>query len=436
MYKLFIFTISIFVALNAQAQRSEAPYNLRIGKPFPEFRLRDVLYYSKKDISLIDFRGHWVVLDFWNRYCTNCITEMPHLSQLADTFLNKVQFLLIGYTGSNYFKTSDDKVIRNLFEKVRKKYALHLPIAFDSILYNHLKVSGLPFIVVIDPVGIVRGVTYGIQQTDINNLIDGKLLHLPDVRLEAKYNQNLPLLTYGNGGPDSGFLFRSLLSEWNPSLPDLTPAGIEKLHNNRFEVMRKSVDLLYKYAYLGKLYITCDDSLYGKVYPFLVLNVRDSSLFQPNWETGKNLFCYSITVPTKKIDRCFIMTAMQRDLQNYFGYKIEIESRMMPYWSLVSMDNTASKLRTKGGESQIKNLSHGGFTCTNCSISNLITVLSGYFQNDSPFLDDTGIKSNIDISIDALLPDFDDFNAALQRYDLRLIKNKKEMKVIVVKDQD
>src|SRR6185437_13710976 len=50
------------------------------GKPAPNFSLVDL---SGKKVTLADFKGHPLVLNFWGTYCDPCKIEMPWLEAFS-----------------------------------------------------------------------------------------------------------------------------------------------------------------------------------------------------------------------------------------------------------------------------------------------------------------------------------------------------------------
>lgn len=172
--------ISCAIVLLITTASTKAQTNIipEVGKPMPEFTLTDVHYFAKKKVSLNDFKGKWLILDCWNRYCGVCLRAMPKINKLQDKFKDRVRFIMVGYNGSQYTKKSDDKAIRKLFEMNRKNENLKLSIAYDSLLFHRFDIWPTPYIIVIDPSGVVKGITYKLTEENINDLIEGKQVSL------------------------------------------------------------------------------------------------------------------------------------------------------------------------------------------------------------------------------------------------------------------
>jgi cytochrome c biogenesis protein CcmG/thiol:disulfide interchange protein DsbE len=57
----------------------------RIGTPAPDFTIQD----ADRKVTLSQFRGDVVVLNFWATWCTTCTEELPSLMQLQSRLRDK-----------------------------------------------------------------------------------------------------------------------------------------------------------------------------------------------------------------------------------------------------------------------------------------------------------------------------------------------------------
>jgi cytochrome c biogenesis protein CcmG, thiol:disulfide interchange protein DsbE len=57
----------------------------RIGNPAPDFSVQD----SERKVTLSQYRGQVVVLNFWATWCPPCVEETPSLIQMNDRLKDK-----------------------------------------------------------------------------------------------------------------------------------------------------------------------------------------------------------------------------------------------------------------------------------------------------------------------------------------------------------
>jgi thiol-disulfide isomerase/thioredoxin len=71
---------------NAIQDRIKAGKIMSSGGPVPDFSKLDV---NGKTVSLSQFRGKYVLLDFWGSWCAPCRQAMPHLKELYTAYQSK-----------------------------------------------------------------------------------------------------------------------------------------------------------------------------------------------------------------------------------------------------------------------------------------------------------------------------------------------------------
>lgn len=86
------------LALLAACHGGRPPH---IGETAPDFTITD----SQRTVTLSQFRGRPVVLNFWGSWCAPCVEEMPSLVQLQKIIGDKVVVLAVSVD-------SDDKAFK------------------------------------------------------------------------------------------------------------------------------------------------------------------------------------------------------------------------------------------------------------------------------------------------------------------------------------
>ena len=105
--------------------------NVQIGKVAPEFSLPDTAGVS---VSLSDFRGKYVLLDFWASWCPPCRRENPNVVKAFNEYKDK------------NFTIADDNLAWTHLSDL--KY-------WDSEIPALYGVRGIPANVLLDPDGVI-----------------------------------------------------------------------------------------------------------------------------------------------------------------------------------------------------------------------------------------------------------------------------------------
>ena len=428
-----LLTVVSLVLRCAYAQNGESGVPA-IDKPLPPFELKHVTHFSKSSVTNQDFHGKWLVMDFWFTGCSSCIKAMPKIDAMQRDYVDVVQFLLVGKNDQKF-----NKNIVELYEKLRAKMNLSLASAYDSLIFEQWRIWSMPLVIVVDPQGIVKLITHDLTPEKLLSVMRGK-------------SQD------GNGTTtrgEDGTLFSSEISSWNPGGEN--PAyAIYRLNNTldhlslyHVEVNRADLATLflfsqtgYPYGYipLGQLQHVkaMEAKFFGNFYPTPILEVKDSSLFRYDFESGKNIFNYKMRMGDKRLDSAKALAAMQTDLSQYFGLSATIEKRSLPVLKLVAYPGAAEKLRSRGRDFYLsaEGASGGpaGFTATNLPMKRLLPLLMAY-QSDvyKRYFDETGLDINIDIQIDALMTDLGQIRKELNKYGLDLVSGPREFSAVVIR---
>ncbi len=129
----------------------EAEYNkllaLTPGNPAPDFTLTDI---NGETVSLSDFRGKVVYLDFWASWCGPCMREVPHAKELKKRMAdqNDLVFLYVSID-------TDEQAWRNTVAE-HQMQGVHLNVSGARegapVLYN---VKGVPTFFIIGRDGMI-----------------------------------------------------------------------------------------------------------------------------------------------------------------------------------------------------------------------------------------------------------------------------------------
>lgn len=160
---LFLLTFSLAncVSQDSATRGKSSALNEKLA---PDFTLRDL----KGDwVTLSDFRGQPVVLNFWATWCAPCRAEIPHLEALYKKY--KDQGLIVFGVNS---ETDYMKVKR--FAAPRISYTVLLDGNTQTQGYD---VRGIPCTYYIDRKGIVRSRSVGFGSGD-EALIEKKIKEL------------------------------------------------------------------------------------------------------------------------------------------------------------------------------------------------------------------------------------------------------------------
>lgn len=112
-----------------------------------------------KKVSLSDFRGKWVIIDFWGSWCPWCIKGFPGLKEAYAQYKPELEVLGVA---------CNDKP--DAWEKALKKYELpwvnvYNPDTNGGKILENYAVEGFPTKVIVSPEGKIKNITSGEDPT-------------------------------------------------------------------------------------------------------------------------------------------------------------------------------------------------------------------------------------------------------------------------------
>jgi thiol-disulfide isomerase/thioredoxin len=139
---------------------SDAPDKLSPlrGKPAPALSLKDL---DGKQVTLSDFKGHPLFINFWGTYCAPCKFEMPWLEEFSKKY-SAAGFRVIGIT-------YDSEVGKDTISKDVRKLGVTYPILLSDPKAEKDYLSDsevLPMSFYVDKTGKIIEVTAGAGSKD------------------------------------------------------------------------------------------------------------------------------------------------------------------------------------------------------------------------------------------------------------------------------
>ncbi len=133
----------------------------------PDFTLKDL---SGNTVSLKDYRGQIVLLDFWATWCVPCRKSIPELVELRKKYKSK-EWVILGLSIDDP-KYWDNKYVAD-FSKKRLKINYKVLRADKKVIKDYLgaKPAGIPILFVIDREGMIVDKVLGFAPGEAERLL-------------------------------------------------------------------------------------------------------------------------------------------------------------------------------------------------------------------------------------------------------------------------
>ena len=117
----------------------------------PELRGRGWLNTGGRELSVSDFRGRFLVLDFWTFCCVNCLHVLDEMRPLEEKYADEL--VVVGVHSPKFVHEADPVALAQAVER----YSVHHPVLDDPelVTWQAYTARAWPTLVVVDPEGYV-----------------------------------------------------------------------------------------------------------------------------------------------------------------------------------------------------------------------------------------------------------------------------------------
>ncbi len=403
---------------------------LNVGDTLPSISFKNVFNNPGASISLNDYRGKLIILDFWNKWCIGCINSFPEMEKLQKNFGNKIKIFLV--------TTDSNEAVRQLFRRVKLP---SLPIITgDTLLTNMFPHMTVPHHVWINSEGIVQFITDGYNTTEnnIEKVLVGNKLTLNVKKEVNDFNHDVPFWQEGNGRLQkyvTGYSFAMKRIEENTSTNwSMSKDSVNKVIG--FKFLNISLLELYKMAFGYSIYY----SPYKHINRVVFDVPRKRNDFKPptnydslnEWDKN-NLVCFESKWMAVKDTLAF--KHLQDDVNKFFPYSVKVEAREVFCYSLTLVPNYHFKKITN--EKKMIDWNGDKFSLKNMPVSVLVESLNGMNIFDSiPVIDETGLEDNIDVTLINAFTDIKTLKGQLLQNGFVLEQKNKILKMLIISEKN
>lgn len=426
---IFWLIVFLFLRLSGRAQNTG---HIEVGNSIPDITFNSLLGYKSPDAKLSDFRGKYVILDFWATWCAPCVRMIPRIDSLQEQFKGRVQFISV---------TRDHKeVVEALLARVKHPENTGLIEAVDdTAITGFFGNATLPHFAWISTDGRFLRLTSddAVNSKVIASVLEsGRLTNDYDIGEEIPIDPRAPLFSLANPTADDSFTFRSVLTDYKPGIAsgiysDITQQA-DSVRVRRITARNQSITQLYQLA------MSDGFKLFG--WDRTLLLVKDTTALSSSahghdyldWEKNGHAFCYELVLPQKYAGSA--MARMRYDLASFFPkYKASVQKRP---WRCLSLEtlNGAINAPASGGNAAAS-FDPAGASMRNCYLYVFTRHMAHFLQKYRlPIVNNTGYHQKVDLDIHADLTDLAAVNSQLAKYNLHLVTRELEQEVLVIED--
>lgn len=417
--------VLFIIPLGCYAQFNQT---FNIGDSIPPLVFRSIFNQPGTSISLSDYKGKLIIIDFWNRWCGSCIEAFPKMEKLQKEFGNKIKILLV--------TTDKGEALVKLFKQIRMP-SLSI-VSNDTVLNNMFPHITVPHHVWINPDGRIQFITDGYNATSQNV---SKVLGRKAIKLQLKteltdVDADADLWKEGNGRfqkyiTNYSFAMSKINEDWH------TGFGFYKDTVNNtcgFKFVNSLLLDLYKVAFGGNINYYFKDYTQNNRIQFSSKEVSDFFKYPietdsiPAWEQ-RNSISYESRWKIKNDSLAYHY--LQDDASRFFPFNINVEIKEVACYILKKAPHfSGTKYLNK---EKVFDYTDSTYIQKNTPVLYLIESLNGIqlFKN-TPVIDETFYTESIDISMTNAFTDIVTLKKQLFKNGFILEEGKRKMRMLVI----
>ncbi|WPR77694.1 TlpA disulfide reductase family protein [Algoriphagus sp. NG3] len=401
---------------------------LSIGDRIPEgIEFTEVLHHDSDKLRLDDYRGKYVILEFWAPTCTASIASLPEMDAIQKKYGDRIAVLPI--------TVFPEKPIVDLLDGYSFLEGIDLPlIVNEPSLRKSFPHVVIPHIVILDREGKIIAITGQEDLTEANLtalLEDGKVLFRTKEDTDIQLPKGDRLISGSPQLKNKNIWYQSAMTGY---IPGVTGSLIQNFKGmSHIRIVNMELIYYYQLAYSERNLI----DYFGR-------NRIDRIGFDPDelitekmgldydeWKAeGTHVFGYELIAPP----HVNAYQLMREDLKRFFPHiEASVEKKKKMVYAIVQAEGKPYPRSI--GEKRDYKVGGGKVEMTNYPLEGFVYHMNAMFWSNKPepLVDRTGIDYPIDLKLNVRLSDPESLRTALKENGLDLVRREEEIPVLVMR---
>lgn len=418
----------VVLFLIPQSSNAQAKQIFYTSDKMPSATFKNIFNEPGTSVSLSDYKGKLIIIDFWNRWCGTCIEAFPKMEKLQKEFGDKIKIFLV---------TTDKKEdVTRLFKRV-KQPALTI-IYGDTLLNKMFPHATVPHHVWINPNGRIQFITDGYNAT-ANNIT--KVLESQVVKLSVK-NELLDIDDNADLWREGGGRFQKYITNYSFIMSKISENGhsgfsylIDTVNKTRgFKLLNISLLDFIRVAFGESINFQSSEFALNNRVVFMGTEVENYFNYPAEtdsiatWE-ARNIICYESK--WKIQDDKLAYQFLKDDVNRFISFSVKTEIRETACYLLKKTTGfTSSKYSDK--EKAVE-YTDSSFRLKNMPAESLVNSLNllDIFKK-MPVVNDVNDNTTIDVYLKNAFSDIEILKKQLQQNGLQLVEGSKKIKMLVI----